>query len=355
MSARMEERLGRVICVTLMMCTIMCTIILPTVTCVSQINQEISRGNSAAPNQFLFNKNIANSGSILVTGGWEGLNQTTIISMGTVNTNCDSFPLPADMAWHVSFSVNDAHIVCGGQLTNDCYMLNVSGRKWDKHSTLNTRRYSANSVVVDSRVLVVGGWDDHDENGRSRKKNTSEFLTDGKWVVGPSIPGEGVSDTCLTHFNSSHIILIGGVHCSKQVFLFDKTTDTWTNWTDVVSLPYGLHGHDCININEGVLFTGGNKCYNDVAWTTSQSWIIDRTGNIEQVGDMTVGRQDHKMIRLGGKVFSVGGHCDYDDNGSIDEWIPASKTWVRTKYNFTTGRLGYSVMALPGISTTLCV
>jgi len=252
----------------------------------------------------------------------------------------------------ISFSIGNTHLVCGGSFTKDCYMLNVSSKRWDKHSTLNDWRSGASSVVIDTRVLVVGGYD-YDSN------NTSEYLIEGKWVVGPSLPGRGVVNSCLAKLNSSHVILIGGQYFSRQVLLLDITTDTWTDWTDVVSLPYCVNEHDCIDINEGVLLTGGLNCeWEDdkvVTGPNPQSWIIDRTGNIEQVGDMTVGRRDHKMIRLGGKVFSVGGHCEYNDNSSIDEWIPDSKTWVRSMFQINTGILAYSVMALPGFSTTLCV
>jgi len=285
-----------------------------------------------------------NTSHIILMGGW---NQTELVSIDTVNTSCASVPLPIGMSRHASFSIGDTHLVCGGLYTKDCYMLNVSSMEWEHHSTLNSKRYGASVLVIGARVWVVGG------SGDSRK--TSEYLTDGRWTVGPSVPGGGVYDSCMTYLNSSHVILIGGYHDRRQVRLWDITTETWTDWTDRVSLPYPVWGHDCVSIEEGVLVTGG---YNrDSGVTYSQSWIIDRTGQIEMVGNMTVSRWGHRMVSLGGKILSLGGREAWNGmyHTSIDEWVPGTNTWVRSQYTLTVGRAGFGVMVIPGPITTLCV
>ena len=96
-------------------------------------------------------------------------------------------------------------------------MLNVSGKNWEIHSTLNSFREGASSVVIGNIVWVLGGYGDS-------SKTTSEYLTDSKWTVGPSIPGAGVHLSCMTYLNSSHIILIGGYYDRRQVRVFDITT-----------------------------------------------------------------------------------------------------------------------------------
>ena len=228
-------------------------------------------------------------------------------------------------------------------------MLNVSGKNWEIHSTLNSWRSGASSVVIGNKVWVVGGYDD---SGSS--KTTSEYLTDGKWTVGPSIPGAGVYISCMTYLNSSHIILIGGYYDRRQVRLFDTTTETWYDWTDLVSLPYPVDRHDCITVEDGVLLTGG---YNwDSRETTSQSWIVHRAGNLEQVGDMSRSRMGHRMVRLGAKIFSLGGWGNgYNELSSIDEWIPGNKTWVRSPYQLNTGNVWFGALVIREPSTSLCV
>merc|ERR1712126_694919 len=120
--------------------------------------------------------------------------------------------------------------------------------------------------------------------------------------------GAGVYYSCITHMNSTHIIFIGGYYDRRQVRVFDITTETWYDWTDLVSLPYPVTAIDCITVEDGVLLTGG---YNyDSGEATSQAWIIDTGGHIEQVGDMTHSRKGHKMVRLGDKIFSLGGTDD---------------------------------------------
>ena len=151
------------------------------------------------------------------------------MSIDTDNTSCASVPLPTDMSGHVSFSIGDTHLVCGGRYTKDCYSLNVSSREWEYHSTLNSERWDASAVVIGDRVWVVGGSGD---------SKSTEYLTDGRWTVGPSVPGRGVYVSYMTHLNDSHIVIIGGTYDRRQVRLMDITTETWTDWTDRVSLPY---------------------------------------------------------------------------------------------------------------------
>jgi len=262
------------------------------------------------------------------------------------NAQCiSSISLPTGLTHNVAISTSfNLHLVCGGFNNNKCWTFNTNNLTFDLHSTLQSSYRTRSSVVeANGKVYILGG-------GYGSVTGTSEVLTLGedRWEAGPNIPGNGVAYSCAVVLNSTNILIIGGVGDSTQVTLYDTVTDTWTSWP---RLSKGLERHRCIVTKDGVLVTGG---YMDGQYT-SQSLLLDIvTGNFETIGPMTTARGFHMLAQLGQKVFAIGGRSDSSYHTSVDEYVPISKTWVRSNYSLNVARSSFAILNVPIPASVMC-
>ena len=82
--------------------------------------------------------------------------------------------------------------------------------------------------------------------------------------------------------------------------------------------------------------------------------LIDpRTGQVETVGSLNVARGFHKLTKVGGKVLAIAGY-----NGgkltSIEEWVPATKSWVMSSLSLDVARYRFGVLTVPVPASVLC-
>jgi len=293
-------------------------------------------------------------GSILIVGGRNKNERGGFVSLSSVEQfgcgNCTELSLPVSRDDHLSGLTHDGVIlVCGGWDPNgshvyNCISFNRKTRTWDQHSTLPSFWGKSGSRIAftETGTYILGGTD-----GRK----TSVFLPLGgnTWIEGPEIPGKGVSSSCVTSVNSTHIIVTGGSGPlePRQIRILDVTTNTWKK---LPNLPYGVKGHACIMTKDGVMVTGG--LMTDTGAITTQTLIIDPdTGKIEEIGPLMTPRYWHSMALVGETVTVVGGNDGkYHYLASTEQYKNGS--WVTGEFTLETGRDKFGIITLP--DTVMC-
>ena len=86
----------------------------------------------------------------------------------------------------------------------------------------------------------------------------SEVFTGEEWVPGPNHPAyREFLYTCVTNFNSSHMLYVGGYPFWARTWLFDLNTE---KWTETGTLNQGRYDTACVSLGEqGVLIAGGTR------------------------------------------------------------------------------------------------
>ena len=84
--------------------------------------------------------------------------------------------------------------------------------------------------------------------------------------------------------------------------------------------------------------------------------LIDpRTGQVETVGSLNVARWGHKLVKVGSKVVAMSGRGSSSGYlTSIEEWVPANKTWMMSRLSLNVGRYKFAVLSVPVPASYLC-
>jgi len=278
---------------------------------------------------------VTDAGYILVTGGLFTDQSSEVFGQGV---SCNSFELPENgMYQHFGYTRGGVNLVCFGKRKKGCYKLSLQSKKWENYNSYDQWRWGVGTAEVDFGFWIIGGW------YYPGIRNSSLYLPnrDKNWVEGRDIPGKGLINGCMAKLDSSRVIVIGGDYDSEQVKVFNTTAMTWTNWT---SLGYGGFSEGaCISTDDGVLLTGGYT--NSEA--DSKSILVTFTGSYHLVGNLTVERVAHKMVKWDNKILAIGGR-KFGQNGpiyhtSIDEWVPSTKSWKLSQYKLREGRSHFGV------------
>ena len=285
--------------------------------------------------------------TVLVVGGQTSGGSTEIL----YNPSCNGIST-LDRYNPVSISTGSLSLVCGGESDDDsdsltsCQQFNADTKTFSPHSQLLQPRYAASGVSTSQGIIIVGGF---------YSGNTIEMLaTDSTtWTARTDITGSGVSYSCMTMLNHSHAIVVGGSSALTAVRLYDVIND---QWTDLPSLDVGVWCHDCINTEQGVLVAGG-RSGGDTGDSTERSVLIDPvTGLVETVGSLNVAREGHKLVKIGDSdtIVSVAGSGSSGRLTSIEEWVPATKTWTMSSLSLNVARSFFGVLTIPVPVSDLC-
>lgn len=232
-------------------------------------------------------------------------------------------------------------LMCGiGDGDKDCFIYDKETMTVRHHSRTQKNRQASLMVNISTGYLIMGGF--------PGSEKSTEFLPFGEtsWTEGPTeIPGRGVRYSCHVTLPDNKIVIIGGSLDSRQIRQYDTKTHEWSQWD---SFPYGLGYHDCIMTDIGILVTGG---YTDTYDITGKTFIIDMDGKQTQVGTMNVPRHGHRLVKIDGFVYAVGGRDGRDVAlSSIEKFV--NGTWVMSSYELIEARDGFAVLDIP--STDKC-
>jgi len=290
-------------------------------------------------------------GPLVAIGGENaGVMETFLSSAEVVNTSCD-FPLPEAREGHVSVTTADGKtLVCGGRTSSNytasCLQFNSQSKNWEHHSTMRGKnRYLSSVVELRHGVYIFGG--EFGDVSRS-----SEFLATGSsmWTWGPSIPGDGVRDSCVAKLSDTEFVILGGSSDGGQARVFNYETGEWREWPRLAVSgiwTYGhrdeAYGHTCMGLGDIVLMAGGSDHNWDI---TGRTVIFDtKTGSAREVASLNHARGWAAMVLYGGKPLILGGHDSKTSRSDGEIWNMDTETWEEADIHLNISRYRFSLVA----------
>ena len=183
------------------------------------------------------------------------------MSLEGSSVNCELAPYPGPSQYPASAAYLEelgAVVACGGNRLEDstsCWMFD--GSTWTSLPDSNQQHCLVDtpSLMVDQGWWVTGQRQTGDHYC-SDDEWTSEIYTGEDWVPGPGPPNDTYSTyACLVNINETHTIHTGGRPTYSEAWLYDWTTDTWTQ---TGSLNAGRNRHGCVTLeDQRVLAVGG--------------------------------------------------------------------------------------------------
>lgn len=167
-----------------------------------------------------------------------------------VTTGCPKpASLPTYMGGAIGGLVNGEVIVCGGGgsslVTEKCFKFNSNasnGGEWVETVSLDRPRYEAASLVFGDKMYILGGKSSNTFDPEIIL-NTTLVYQDGIMSQGPAMP-YSVHGHCVVKMNETHFFVAGGkggkgyAYISKKAHLVDITTWTWTELQDMAYVRY---------------------------------------------------------------------------------------------------------------------
>ena len=181
---------------------------------------------------------------------------------------------------------NKLHLL-GGALPNASYdtehdVYNIETDEWTKATKPPVESQDYQSVLVDSKIYLLGGW----------------------------LASDTVGDC----------------------YVYDASTDAWTS---IAPMPNPVYGGSACYYNGKIYVTGGYESsgqYSPPFYPSKKMSVYDiATDTWESLGDCQVARINHSSIEHNGKIYLIGGDC-YENTSSrvqstFDIYDVATKTW----------------------------
>ena len=164
-------------------------------------------------------------------------------------------PFPSSIGFATGGKVDKTPVLCGGYITSEvdgvhvhsitpsskCYYHDRNLDSWILIGNMNTARAAAGSIVIDSKLWVIGGSADG-----LTGLDTTEFIdmkNGGKITYGPPLP-EGGAGHCVVALNKNEVMTIGG-HKSpllRKTKIYNNITG---DWRDGPNLKSDRHDSAC--------------------------------------------------------------------------------------------------------------
>lgn len=124
-------------------------------------------------------------------------------------------------------------VICGGHPVDDqCY--SISSNAVDFFGVLETARYGAASVTINSSVLWITG-------GGIRIASSEFVLNNGSILKGPDLPTEN-SGHAMVNINNTVTMVIGGnlffTGSSSRTYLYNHVSKNWSSGPDLIQARY---------------------------------------------------------------------------------------------------------------------
>ena len=246
------------------------------------------------------------------------------------------------------------YLLCGGyedSQAKTCLEFDRCNKSWVYHSTMTKQRDFSRAVALSAGSYILGAWVGHEED-------SSEFLPAGssEWEVGP-VPPRNISYTCAVALDRNSFLILGGFWMKQEVWKYDQPSDAWTRLPDLPN-EYKVYKHDCIMLGDLVLVVGGSTYKVGEGTVYYRTFTYNPTnGAVRQMGDLIVGRSEHKIVELAGDIFVVGGHrvmSNADREESVEKLNKLTEKWEAEDTSLKVGRTQHTLLKISGSLAELC-
>jgi len=229
---------------------------------------------------------------------------------------------------------------CGGyygdyQTSCHSYDFNENSNQWAQEDSMKIARWYFGMSVIGSTIYVTGGW-----NG-DRLNSVESFEVGRGWRIEETMRLPQTRSSHCSAVLESRLIVIGGWVSdsrSASVMSFD-TQDQKKEWKTLKSLNVARYNHACqegaYEGIEGIFVTGGYDDRNSVEFYVKDvdTWRV--------LGDMKTNRYLHSLSIVNEQLVAAGG---YDLLTSV-ETLNGTE-WIITN-NLKSGRMNHAAVSVP--------
>ena len=336
------------------------------------------------PRQASVKPDLDSVSGVMVIGGVDlvakdSISDVEVVKLTEADFGCpkpNDYPIgPLGVHSSVGAVIGDRVLVCGGfgypdeatwnrletrtGYRSECHAYSFDTKVWSLSSSRLAipRAQAASALLSNGLWMVVGG------QGGDNAEVTSEILTEGVFVPGPSLPVTLVGH-CMVNVNSSHVFVAGGRNFLPNAYLVSSPDFEWMSLPDmdqgrswhvcgmldgtmevVVSGGQTLSDYHTIGFGDrGYLKTTEIYSVEDGTWRMGPElpWSIDEAASV-QIGSGT-------FLVLGGQ----GGEDGYSILDKVYEFDKSSYEWVERRETLAKGRKSHTVIPLKGRLLKAC-
>ena len=183
--------------------------------------------------------------------------------------------------------------------------------------------------------------------GGYENEKSSEILKHGtgRWIEGPTIPGEGIRYGCGVVISKDELLLIGGFKTEYRIIKYNVRNDTWTNQPD---LRTERNGHQCAWFQNQIFISGGWQGLKSVDILTLDPVLFYNKGNA-----LNVGRHLHGfgLIHHQGKLTLTafgGTGSNFNKLDSVEVFDDTTRTWkLSTSLKLSEKKDAFQFLSVP--------
>lgn len=185
----------------------------------------------------------------------------------SVETCSSLAPLPISTRFATGGLVDKTPVLCGGRSSNKaismCYYHDRNSNSWILIGNMNRDRYGAASIVINSKLWVMGGAD----GSTPTELITTELIdmkNGGEIIYGPPLT-KGRSSYCVVALNENEVMIIGAgsSYLVRTTEIYNHITGDWRDGPtlniDRTSSACALFQSSLHNNRMVVLVAGGER------------------------------------------------------------------------------------------------
>lgn len=245
--------------------------------------------------------------------------------------------LPTSLYGHSSVVVDGKLLIIGGNNGSKCqnkvFCYDIFGGRWNKENDMNYQRSFFSSAVVNGKIYVFGGFGG--QNYNLKKLNTVEEYdpSSDTWTLCPNMPAAricssaaAVNDKIYVSGGSDNQSVDGVSEVYDTMYEYDTVNKTWTNKS---KMPEKRFRHEAVELNGYIYIIGGQKLVNNKISLAEDILRYDpKNDKWDILGKMNIPRYNHSVGVANGKIYAFGGQVDIVTTiDSIEEYDPATNKW----------------------------
>jgi hypothetical protein len=292
---------------------------------------------------------------LICAGSYPYTDTCEVINLASSVSTCKNPPnLPATVYRAIGgLGFKGNSIICrgyqNGDRSNKCYSL--ENNEWVSSASMNSVRSSAAAAQLqDGKILVTGGYDTSGSD-----LNSAEMLTEGGWESNiPSLPVT-IRLHCMVTVNSTTVLVIGGwQNCQNSGKTFYLTFGE-KSWTEGPELKNERRWQSCGKIRKNkesqemsLIVAGG---FDGSSYLSSVE-ILDEGSNEWQTGpELPFGIYNSQMVEdQNGGVVLIGGRSNSVDYLDTLFQLPhggQDAVWTKMEQRMKTGRNFHTAFMVP--------
>ena len=269
--------------------------------------------------------------AIIIGGGNAGKGNE--VEFWPKKSNCPLLDnLPLSLFGHSAATIESLVYTCGGNNFPDsfseCYSTDLLGDGlWQPSESMNEKRSEFSLLGMDGSLLAIGGWN------QVSYLDSIEIFDRHSWMVADFTLHTPRYAHCSVKVNDKEVMVLGGGGYDGRLTSVEKVNIAkgTSTYMEEMTMPRMYFGCSYDEEENRVYVSGGQG-------TSSLVEYLDiTTGKWTRIANMDLGRDGHKMGKIGGKLTVWGGSHNYEYTNTVEQYANEENVW-ETVENLQTAR-----------------